>query len=142
MLAAAIWVGGFVALVVVTWVARVTLEPAARVVFFATLGRGYGVVGGLALLVGLATGALLLAGRPWDGVLVATVTVAALLVVSTIVGVAQAHRMTRLRCNALRHPGDTVLTAGVRRAARRAALLRTIIGGLSLALVALAALLA
>jgi hypothetical protein len=47
MLTAAIWVGGFIALVVVARVARSALEPAARVVFFRILGRCYGVVGGL-----------------------------------------------------------------------------------------------
>lgn len=139
LLAAAIWVGGFVALVVVARVARRALEPTARVVFFRMLGRRYGVVGSLALLVGLATGAVLLTGRPWNGLLVAIVTVAGLLVVGTVVGVVQARRMTRLRRDALRDPDDAALAGRVRRVARRAALLRASIGGSSLALIALAA---
>lgn len=145
VLAAAVWVGGFVTLVVVTRVARRTVRPVERLAFFRALGRCYGVVGGVALLVGLATGAVLLSGRPWTGPLIAVVAVAGLLVVSIIVGVAQARRLTRLRRHALDDGEDATENAAlidrVRAVARRAALLRAGIGGLSLALVALGALL-
>lgn len=142
ILAMAVWVGGFVALVVVTRVARAALGPAERVAFFRALGRSYGIVGGVALLLGLVTGGVLLAGRPWTGQSTATAIVAGLLVASTVAGVAQARQMTRLRRRALQHTHDAALVERVRRAGRRAALLRGGIGGLSLALVALGVLLA
>lgn len=137
VLATAVWVGGFVALVVVARAARHAVSMPERIAFFRAVGRSYGVVAGVALVVGLASGAVLLAGRSWTGSLVATVVVAGLLVAATVVGVAQARRMTRLRRRAL---DDAVgLTDRLRRAARRAALLRGGIGVLSLALFALGA---
>lgn len=58
--AASIWVGGFVTIVVVIRVARRRLDPAGRVAFFRDLGRIWGAVSGSALLVALATGAVLI----------------------------------------------------------------------------------
>lgn len=66
---------------------------------------------------------------------------AGLLVVGTLAGVAQARRMTRLRRHALRDAEDVGMADWLRRAARRATLLRAGIGALSLALIALGALL-
>jgi hypothetical protein len=51
--------------------------------------------------------------------------------------VAQARRMSRLRQDALRHPGSLELAAKVRRGARNATVLRAAIAALSLALLAL-----
>jgi hypothetical protein len=135
--AAAIWLGGFVALAVVARVARRTVNPAQRVAFFRTLGRMYVWVGGPALLVGLASGAGLLYDRPWDSARTAAAATAASLLVVTVVGVVQARQMTRLRRHTLRHPDDTVLAGRVRRAARTAGVLRALIGLFSLALVIL-----
>jgi hypothetical protein len=139
LLAACVWVGGFVAIAVVARVARRQLEPGARVAFFRALGRSYGVVGGVALAVALACGAALLADRAWDGTALAAIVVAVALVLATVAGVAQARGMTRLRRRAL---GDAALAAQVRTGAARAALLRAAIGALSVALLALAAVLA
>lgn len=142
VLAAAVWVGGFAALVVVAGVARQTVGPAERVAFFRGLGRTYGMVAGLALVLALASGAGLLYGHPRDGLLTATAIVAAGLVAATVVGVAQARRMTRLRREAVRHPGDVVLADRVRRGARTAGVLRALIGVLSVVLLALGVVLA
>lgn len=142
ILAAAVWIGGFVAIVVVARVASRTLGPAERVPFFRALGRTYGVVGTVALAVALGTGTSLVYGRPWDGALIATVVVAVALVATLATGVVQARRMTRLRRDALSHPGDASLAARVRRRARGAAVLRAMIGALTLALLALGVLLA
>jgi hypothetical protein len=141
-LTASVWVGGFIAIGVVAGAARRALEPAARVAFFRALGRSYGIVGGLALLVALGTGGALVSGRSWDAALVTTTAVAAALVLATVVGVVQARRMTRLRRDALGDPGDPDLAARVRRGAGRATVLRSAIGLLTLALVALGAVLA
>jgi uncharacterized membrane protein len=137
ILATTVWIGGFVTLVVVTRVARATLGPAGQVAFFRGLGRAYGAVSGIALAVGLATGAALVYGRAWDGVLAAAVAVAAALVLATGVGVVQARRMTRLRRRLAEDPDDGTLSSRVRRGGRSAALLRGLIGALSLALLAL-----
>jgi hypothetical protein len=137
VLAAAVWVGGLVAIFVVARVANATLGAAERVAFFRGLGRAYGLTGGLALTIALASGAVLAASHPWNAQLAASAVVAAGLVAATVAGVAQARRMTRLRQDALRDPGRLELTAKVRRGARNAAALRAAIAALSLALLAL-----
>jgi hypothetical protein len=147
VLATAVWVGGSAVLVLVARVTRRTLRPADRVAFFRALGRGYGIVGGVALVVGLASGAVLLSGRAWTAASIAAVIEAGLLVIGTVVGVAQARRLTVLRGRALKRTNgiddvDAGLADQLRATARRAALLRVGIGGLSVALVAIGALLA
>lgn len=137
VLATAVWVGGLVAIFVVARVARATLGRAERVAFFRGLGRAYGLVGGVALTTALATGAILAATYRWDGQLTASTVVAAALVAVTVAGVGQARRMTRLRQDAVRGPDRAELAAKVRRGARSAAVLRTTIAALSLALLAL-----
>jgi len=142
VLATAVWIGGLVAIFVVARVAHATLGPAERVAFFRGLGRAYGLVGGIGLTIALASGAVLAATYRWDGQLTASAVLAAGLVAVTVAGVAQARRMTRLRQDALRGPGSAELTAKVRRGARSAAALRAAIAALSLALLALGAVIA
>ena len=142
VLAAAVWIGGLVAIFVVARVAHSTLGAAERVTFFRGLGRAYGPVGGAALAIALASGAVLAATHPWDGQLTASTAIAAGLVAVTTAGVAQARRMTRLRQAALSHPGSPGLSAKVRQGARNAAALRATIAALSLALLALGAVIA
>jgi hypothetical protein len=142
LLATAVWIGGLVAIFVVARVARATLGPAERVAFFRGLGRAYGLAGGVALTAALASGAVLASTYRWDGQLTASAVVAAGLVALTVAGVAQARRMTRLRQDALRGPGRPELTAKVQRGARSAAALRAAIAALSLALLALGAVIA
>ena len=143
LLATCIWVGGFVAVVVVARVARRELGRAEQVAFFRALGRAHGVVTGTALAVALATGAVLLDGHGWDAAAVAAAALAAALVAATAVGVRQARGMTRLRRRAVAEgAGDAALAAAVRRGAARAVLLRAAIGALTLALLAVGAALA
>lgn len=138
-LAASIWVGGLVAIFIVARAASLTLQPAQRVEFFRALGRTYGIVGTLALLVALATGAILLDERPWDGLLITAAVVAGVLLLVTSAGMAQARAMTRLRRRAVAQSGGEPLDPRVRKGAIVAALLRTCIGVLTLALVVLGA---
>ena len=133
--ASAIWIGGLVAIFVVARVASATLDEAQRISFFRALGRAYGVVGGVALVVALAGGAILLDGHPCDGLLIATAIVAGALVVATMAGVAQARAMTRLRRRAV--SGPTPLREQVHRGAIIAAALRGAIATLTLTLVVL-----
>lgn len=142
VLATAVWIGGLVAIFVVARVAHATLGAAERVAFFHRLGRAYGLVGGIALVMGLASGAVLASRHPWGGQLAASTVVAAGLVAATAAGVAQARRMTVLRRSALQHPGNAPMAARVRRGARGAAALRAAIAALSLTLLALAVVIA
>lgn len=139
LLSAAIWVGGLVAIFVAARAASATLDQAQRIAFFRALGRAYGMVGGAALLIALASGAVLLEGHPFDGLLIATAIAAAALLGVTAAGVAQARSMTRLRRRALDAPA---LAQRVRRGAVLAAALRGAIALLTLALVVLGAALA
>ena len=138
-LASAIWVGGLVAIFVVARAASRTLEPAQRVEFFRALGRSYGIVGTVALLVALATGAVVLVGQPCEGLWVGAPAVAGALLVATAAGMAQARAMTRLRRRAVAQVGGESLDPKVRRGALLAAILRACIGALTLALVVLGA---
>lgn len=127
------------AIFIVARAASRTLEPAQRVEFFRSLGRSYGIVGTLALLVALATGAILLDEHPWDGLMVAAAVVAGALLVATAAGMAQARAMTRLRLRAVAQVGGEPLDPRVRKGAIVAAILRACIGVLTLALVVLGA---
>ncbi|MGI8459713.1 MAG: hypothetical protein ACR2LI_16580 [Propionibacteriaceae bacterium] len=142
VLATSVWVGGYVAIVVVARTATATLDQGARVAFFRSLGRSYLRVGMSALIVALVTGGVLARDLGWDGLLIATVVVAAVLLVSLAVAVVQARRMTRLRRRLLASPDDTRLSEQVRRGARAAGGLRGLLGLLSVALVVLGAFLA
>lgn len=142
LLAASVWVGGFITIMVVTRVARRRLDPPVQVDFFRALGRSYGVVSSLALVVALAGGGILLAGRDWDRLALVAVSLAAALVLSTGAGVVQARGMTRLRQAAVHEPTDDALAARVRRDSVRAAALRGGIGVLSVGLLVVAVALA
>lgn len=142
LLGACVWVGGFVAIVVVVRAGRGQLDPASQVAFFRALGRSYLPVGCVGLVLAFGAGGALLAGRRWDGLAVATVLVAAALLLALGAGVVQARGMTRLRARLVERADDARLRARVERGALRAALLRGAIGLLTLALLALASALA
>ena len=142
VVATSIWVGGYVAIAVVARAATATLDPAARVAFFRALGRSYLRVGFPALLVALAAGGLLARDAAKGGLFFTIVIVAAVLLASFGVAVAQARRMTRLRRMLLESPEDASLADRVRRGARSAAGLRAVLGVLSIVLVVLGAFLA
>jgi hypothetical protein len=115
ILATAVWIGGLVAIFMVTRVAHATLGAGERVAFFRDLGRAYGLVGGGALAAALASGAVLASrvplGRPADRQHGGR----AGLVTATVAGMTQARRMTRLRQDALDGTGSAELAAKVRR---------------------------
>ncbi len=136
-----VWLGGYLTMPVVARAASATLAPLDRVAFFRALGRAYLPVGGSALVLALLSGAVLLREHRSGALLVATAVSAAALVAALAFGVVQARRMTRLRQAAGVTPSDTVLSERVRRGAVAAAILRGLIGLLSLALVVMGCLL-
>ena len=139
VLAASVWIGGLAAIGIVAQIVRQQLEPAARVDFFRSLGRRYLNVGGGALLMAFASGALLLARGAWTEEKSAAVAVAAALLLATAAGVLQARSLTVMRRRALDGTAQPALTASIRRGARTATLLRASIGALTIALVVIAA---
>lgn len=134
LLGGCVWIGGFVTIVVLARSARRALEDPARVRLFRDFGRSYLPIAGGAMALILLAGGLLLATRPWDGLSLTTVVLAAAVVVVTAVGVVQARRMTKLRSRALRKPESEALAQRVARGARHATVLRAGIGVLTLAL--------
>lgn len=142
VLATSVWLGGYVTIAVVARTASTTLEPAARIAFFRTLGRSFFRVGSPALVIALATGALLARDVDRGALLLATVAVAVVLLATFAVAVAQARRMTVLRHDLLTSPDDPGLVDGVRRGARAAGILRAALGVLTVVLVVLGAFLA
>lgn len=142
LLSTCVWIGGITTIVVVVRVTGRALDASTRVAFFRDLGRTYLRVGAPALVVMLASGAGLLASRPWDGGSAAALAVGVALVLVTAAGVVQARAMTRLRARAVDAPEDATITQQVADRARQAALLRVGISVLSLALVVVAAFLA
>ena len=142
ILAISIWIGGYVAIIVVVRTAAATLDSSSRVAFFRSLGRSYLRVALPALVVALVSGGVLARGLDCGALLVTTVVVAAMLLVSFAVAVVQARRMTRLRRSLLESPEDKQLSEQVRHGARTAGSLRALLGLLSLALVVLGAFLA
>lgn len=137
VLSTSVWMGGYVAIGVVTRTATATLQPAERVAFFRSLGRAYLRVGTPALILALASGAVLARDHAWDAALVISLVVAVLLLVLLAVAVQQARRMTRLRHNALEAGDDPATLPAIRNGRRSAAGLRAVLGLLSLILVVL-----
>jgi hypothetical protein len=112
------------AIFVVATVARATLGTADRVAFFRGLGRAYGLVGGAALTVALACGAVLAAAHRWDGQLTASTMVAAALVAVTVAGMVQG----RQDCGVLADTAETQEPGGFDRVGTLEAALRGRLG--------------
>ena len=127
---------------VVAQVARRTLSPTDSVAFFRGLGRAHGLVGTVALVIALGTGGVLLRDHNWDGRLIAAVVLTVALLAVSVVGMAQARRMTVLRRAAVEDAGDVALRTRVERGAQAALVLRGLIALLTLALVVVGACLA
>lgn len=140
LLAASIWIGSLVCLVLVSAIATRVLEPSARVQLFRMIGRAYGIAGSAALLVAIVVG-LVLAGMPsnWSATTTAAVVLSGVLVALTAAGMAQARRMTVARRRSIASPEDAEASEAVRRGAQAAGILRSIMGACTLAIVILVA---
>ena len=125
MLAASVWVGSLVCLALVSNVARRVLDGPSRVALFRGIGRLYGRVGTGALLVAIAAG-VAIAGRPsnWETTVSLAIILSAVLVALTLIGMAQARRMTVQRQRALDVPRDVSIASRIDRGAAVAGALR------------------
>jgi len=137
-MSAAVWLGGWVSVVLVARSTTATLQRPDRVAFFKHFGRRFGIVATIALVVAYVTGGVLLAAAPWTGVSTAVVVAAVVLVAVLAVGVVQARRMTRLRRAAIAAPEDATLTDRVTAGGRRASVLRAGLGVISVLIFVLA----
>jgi uncharacterized membrane protein len=133
ILGGALWLGGFVAIVIFSRSTKKALTTPQRVAVFRELGRRYVIVASVAFALVVIPGGVLLASRPADGYTLAVLIIALLLVVVTVVGIRQARRMTRMRRAAIAEP-DAADAAALQRGTRVASVLRASIGVCSLAL--------
>jgi len=137
VLSTSVWVGGYVAIGVVARSATTSMEPAARVAFFRSLGRSYVRIGTPALIVALISGAILARSHMWDGAGIAGLVIAVALVLLLAYAVQQARRMTRLRRAALDNDQNPTSIDAIQRGQRSASILRAALGALSLILLVL-----
>lgn len=138
VLGASVWIGGFVTIIVLSRSARMTLQPTQRVDLMRHFGRSYLPVAFIAMVLIVVAGGGLLAQRPWDTLATVLVLIVAATVIATAIGVIQARAMTRLRRRLLAAPDSRDLSQQVNRGARRARVLRSAIGVLSVAMFAMA----
>jgi uncharacterized membrane protein len=127
---AAVWAGGLVFLGLAVGAARGTLGEAERIRFFGAIGRRFAVVGGIALLVLIATGADMASDRDvWGDLtdttygktLLAKLILVGLVIVLTVVHSAiQGPALSRLRERAVERPDDAELQREIRSKARLA----------------------
>jgi uncharacterized membrane protein len=140
LFAGSVWIGGLICLVVVANAARTSLDAAAQVALFRTVGRRYGIVGDAALAVSIGVGlAMVWPPSSWGRLQDTAVALTSLLAVVTALGVRQARSMTRLRYQSLDHPDSEDLARRVRQGAKAAIVLRGVIAVVSLAILSVVA---
>jgi putative copper export protein len=149
LIAAAIWAGGLVMLAIAAVVARRTVPARERIAFFRDVGQSFLVLGGLALLVLLATGSELASDRDaWDilgegtygGTLLAKLILVGVVIVLTIVhSTILGPSLSRLREQALERPEDAELQSRIRRRAILSGIVSVLLLLCTLAILVLAA---
>ena len=131
LIGAAIWAGGMVMLALAVGAARRTVSEHERIALFRSLGRRFTVVGGIAMLVLIATGTDMAADRLasfgdlFDTDYGERLSVK-LLVVALVIGLTLFHtlvqgpELSRLRQEQLAYPDDKELKREIRSKAARA----------------------
>jgi putative copper export protein len=127
LIGAAVWAGGLVFLALAVPVARSTLSESVRIEFFRALGRRFLLVGGLALLLLIATGSDMATDRDaWENLtdtsygrtlLAKLILVGVVIALTLLHSLVQGPALSRLRARALERPDDAVLQARIRREA-------------------------
>ncbi|MEO6826572.1 MAG: hypothetical protein ABI255_02135 [Microbacteriaceae bacterium] len=138
ILGASVWIGGMIAITLVSASSRKALDPRARVALFREVGRRYLWVATVAFALIAIPGGVLLAARPWDGLSLTTVIAVAILVITTGIAIRQARLMTKRRAASHAAPEDDLLAAAVSRAGTAASRLRLVIALISAVLFVLA----
>jgi putative copper export protein len=134
LIGAAVWAGGMVMLALAVGAGRRTVEEPQRIALFRALGRRFLVVGGIAMLVLIATGTDMAADRldAWEDLgnteygerLVAKLNVVAVVIGLTLFhSLVQGPALSRLRAQALERPEDEELRRLIRRKAARAGMI-------------------
>jgi putative copper export protein len=150
LIAAAVWAGGMVFLGLAVGAARKTLADRERIALIRQLGRRFLVVGGIAMLVLIATGTSLAADRLASfGDLFDTdygerlaeklALVAAIILLTAFHSFVQGPALSRLREQALERPADPELAATIRRKSARAGIVSMLNLLATLAILVLAA---
>lgn len=98
LIAFAIWVGNLVALPITVSLLKPMADTQLQARFFPRMGRFYGTVGTVALIVAIITGAIL-AGSPsdWSGPIIWAIITALVVLAITTIAMVQAVRVGRLR---------------------------------------------
>jgi uncharacterized membrane protein len=149
LIGAATWAGGLIFLAVAVSVVRRSVPEEDRIELLRSLGRAFAVVGGLALLILIATGTDLASDHhAWDHLtettygktLLAKLILVGIVIVLTVVhSVIQGPALSRLRMRALQQPDDAQLQARIRRQAAIGGIVSLLILLTTLAILVLAA---
>jgi putative copper resistance protein D len=149
LIGAAVWAGGLVFLGVAVGAARRTLPEEVRVDFFRTLGRRFLLVGGIALLVVIATGSDMARDRnAWDQLgdtsygktlLAKLILVGFVIALTVIHSAVQGPALSRLRAKAVERPDDEFVRAQIRRRAALAGVVSALMLLATIAILVLAA---
>jgi putative copper resistance protein D len=129
--------------------ARRTLGERERIAFFRAVGRRFAIVGGIALLVLIATGTDMTSDRDaWSTLgegtygktlLVKLILVGVVIVLTLVHSLIQGPALSRLRAEALERPADAELAARIRSRAAQAGAVSLLILLATLAILVLAA---
>jgi copper transport protein len=150
LLAAAVWAGGLVFLGVAAAVARRTIAPAERIVFFRSLGRRFAVLAAGAAVVLGATGGDMAHDNlaSWGAfihtgygriLLAKTILFALALVEAAVHSLVLGPRIGRLREAQLAAPADAELAARLRRTAAVSGIVSALMLAQTIAIIVLAA---
>jgi putative copper resistance protein D len=127
LIGAAVWAGGLVFLALAVAAVRRTVPAQTRIGLLRALGRAFALVGGIALLVVIATGTDMATDRKvWDDLTDTSygkTLLAKLILVGLVIGLTLVHSLiqgpalSRLRERALARPDDPALASRIRRQA-------------------------
>jgi putative copper export protein len=149
LIGAAVWAGGLVFLALAVAAARRTLADADRVAFFRALGRRFAIVGGVALLMLIATGSEMTSDRDAWGtlgegtygktLLAKLILVGVVIVLTLVHSLIQGPALSRLRAQALERTDDEALQRRIRTKAAQAGVVSLLTLLATLAILVLAA---
>lgn len=140
MVTASVWLGGLVCVAIVVRVSRRVLDESSQLALIRVLGRRYGVVGTISLLVAFVT-YLLLLGRPssWSIMCTTTVITWGFLILISWRAVIQARLTSALRRSVLETGSGSSASSTMLRSRKSANALRVVMGLTSMTVLVLVA---